>query len=157
MRRCSNPSRHHLSDHDPKFLSEEVHSSPGVVRLVAAALDECALCVVSARTDAIQGGSSSNDLAGILTAWLSETAARAEASGASLPETAVGVVRDARLSHPTQLLLRLVELAGPAKPSGRARVLRQDVFRAMQMFPKSDRPTFFDDALDQLRALARVA
>lgn len=56
-----------------------------------------------------------------------------------------------------RLLTRFVELAGPAKSGGRARVLQQDVFRTVRMFPRSDGPTFFDDALDQLTALARAA
>lgn len=123
--------------------------------LVAAALDDCAPCVAQARSGSVRGRDASG-VAVLVTAWLSEAVARAEASGVSLPETAAGVVRDARVTRPTRLLAGLVPLAGPERPGGSARVTQSDVRRALELFADSDRPMMFDDALHQLATLHRT-
>lgn len=99
-------------------------------RLVAAYLDDCTPCVVQARsTTHISSGVTS--VAALVTAWLSEAAARWEATGNALPDTAAGVVVRRQLCMPTRLPVGLVPLAGPERPGGSVRVTQQEVTRAL--------------------------
>ncbi|MFJ9179381.1 hypothetical protein [Streptomyces sp. NPDC102360] len=128
---------------------------PGNVHLlVAAALDDCAPCVAQARAASVSGRDPSGVVT-LVTEWLSEAVAHAEAAGGRLPETAAAVVQDIRITRPTRLLAGLVPLAGPERPGGAARVTLPEVRRAMKLFPSADWPGIFDDALHQMAALQR--
>jgi hypothetical protein len=138
-------------------FSGGITSERDVQLLVAAALDACAPCVTKMRAAAVHGRHLPEGLSHLLTTWLSDAAARAEAEGGPLPETAAGLLPDARLSPPSRLLVALIPLAGPERPGGSARVLRSEVRRPLEQFTSADWPRVFDDALAHLVQLHRAA